>query len=204
MTAFTRASPSYRVVTTNRGDTMQAIAARELADPNRWPELVWLNGLSWPYITDDPARVTDGVLLTGAFLKVPAPVGVARVSDPTGQVFERDVLMVGRQLSDDGQGDFSVVSGADNLGQQLRHRIDTPKGQLARHPGYGCSVYRLIGKVNGPTADAMAVGYVKAALLSEYRVRSIVSLKATASGDAAKVAATVETIAGGTVDVISG
>lgn len=203
MTTFSKELPSYRVATTNRGDTMQIIAGRELGDQNRWPELVWVNGLSWPYITDDEDRVAPGVLLSGAFIKIPAPVGVWRPSDPTGQVFERDVRMAGRQLMSEA-GDFSVSSGSQNLVQQLQHRIATPKGQLSRHEDYGCSLYRILGRVGGPAADILAVGYAKASILSEYRVKSIQSLKASASGDSVKVTATVETIAGGTVDVISG
>lgn len=204
MTVFTKELTSYRIATTNRGDTIQTIAARELGDPNRWPELVWVNSLSFPYITDDEDRLADGVLLTGAFIKIPAPTGVVRQSDPVGQVFERDVRMSGRQLRADVSGDFDVVSGSPNLVQQLQHRLSTPKGQLFRHPGYGCSLYRLLGKVNGPTSNIMAASYAKATLLSDYRVSSVKTLTATTKGDTIDVTARVETIAGGTVDVLTG
>lgn len=196
--------PSYRVAATERGDDMPAIAARELGDANRWPELVWVNSLSWPYITDDEARVGPGVVLTGTFIKIPAPAGVYREADDTGQVFERDCALEGRQLRSDGMGDFVIATGSKNLAQQLLHRIVTPRGQATRHPDYGCMVYRLLGKISGPSANLLATEYVKSALLSDYRVRLVQSASATIEGDAVKVKARAETIAGGAVDIITG
>lgn len=204
MSAFSKPLPPYRLATTNRGDTIQDVAARELGDPNRWVELAWINSLTYPYITDDENRAGPGVLLSGSFIMIPAPVGIWRPSDPVGQVFERDVVMDDRLLRDDGSGDFSVVSGSANLVQQLQHRIATPTGQLSRHPEYGCLLHRLLGVVKGPTANILAAGYAKAAIMSEYRVRSIESLEASAVGDSIQVSATVATIAGGVVDVVSG
>ena len=204
MTAFSRSLPPYRLATTNRGDTIQDVAGRELGDQNRWVDLVWINNLSPPYITDDEARVAPGVLLSGSFIKIPSIVGVWRSSDPVGQVFERDVLMESKLLQDNGSGDFSVVSGSKNLVQQLQHRIATPTGQMPRYPAYGCSLHQLIGKMNGPAMNILAAGYAKASILSEYRVRSIKSLEASADGDGIQITATVTTIAGGSVDVVSG
>lgn len=204
MTTFSREMPKYRVVPTEHGDDMPAIASRELGDANRWTELVWLNGLSWPYITDDPERVGPGVLLTGSFLKVPAPAGVHRNADQIGQVFERDCIMVRRNLQADEAGDFAVVTGSANLSQQLLHRIVTPRGQALRHPEYGSLFYRLIGRVNGQAANLLATEYAKSTLLSDYRIRSVQSANATVVEDQIKVVARAETIAGGAIDVISG
>lgn len=204
MTVFSKELPKYRIASTEHGDTMQSIASRELGSANRWAELVWINSLSWPYITDDPARVTDGVLLSGGFIKIPAPTGVNSRSAETGQVFERDCVMINRTLRDDGNGDFAIVTGSANLSQQLLHRIVTPRGQARRHPRYGCLVHRLIGKIGGLAANLLATEYIKSTLLSDYRVNSVESATATIVGDTVTVEARAMTIAGGAVDVISG
>lgn len=203
MSVFSRPLPPYRIAQTEHGDTIQSISARELGDANRWPELVWLNDLAWPFITDDESRAGPSVLLSGSLIKIPSPVGVSTRDDDPNRVFERDVRMVGRQMRATEGGDFEVVAGASNLAQQLNHRIATPKGQLMRHPEYGSTLYRILGRVSGPAANILAKDYTQAALLSDYRVRSIEALQATTDGDAVRVNARVETIAGGVVDVVT-
>lgn len=138
MSEFLRVMPSFRLVEVRYDDDLQAIAARELGDANRWPELVWLNSLRHPYITTLEAAAGDGVLLVGSLIKVPAPAGLLTDASSDGQVYERDCAMAGGLLSADADGDIAVVSGADNLRQQLTHRISTPTGQARRHPEYGC------------------------------------------------------------------
>lgn len=203
MNVFEREQPTYRLVETHRGDDLQAVAARAMGDANRWPELVWLNQLVHPYLTDDERLASDTVLLTGSLIKVPAPTGVFTDTADRGQVYERDCHLVGRKLTDDGAGDFAVVAGTANLVQQLRHRVITPRGQARRHPEYGCLVWRLLGTVNGPLAGALGARYVKAALQADYRVSSVTSAVAEVAGDAVRVTATAEAIAGGAVDVVS-
>lgn len=204
MSEFERERPSFRLVETRHGDDLQAVAAREMGDANRWPELVWLNELTHPYLTDDERRVSASVLLTGSLLRVPAPVGVVTDDADRGQVYERDCLLVNRQLTDDGAGDFAVVSGSDNLTQQLKHRINTPRGQARRHPEYGCLVWRLLGTVNGPLAGALGAQYVKSALLADYRVSGVSSAIAEVRDGVVRVTAKAEAIAGGAVDVVAG
>lgn len=203
MSDFERELPSYRLAETHRGDDLQAIAAREMGDANRWPELVWINLLRFPFITDDERVAGPGVLLSGALIKVPAPAGVWTDEAETGQVYERDAAIAGRRLVADGNGDLSVVSGLDNLRQQLQHRIDTPRGQARRHPDYGCLVWRLLGAVNGPTAGAMGAEYIKSTLLADYRVSEVESATAEVSGDLIRVTARAQAIEGGSVDLLS-
>lgn len=204
MSDFETPMPSYRLAETHFNDDLQAVAARELGDANRWVELVWLNNLVHPYIVDDPRRVVDGVLLSGAMIKVPAPVGVWMDRTNRGQVYERDCSLQNRRLSVTATGDLAVVAGVDNLRQQISNRVVTPRGQLRRHPDYGCMIWRLVGTVNGPTAAKLGAEYVQAALLAEYRVRSVDFSVADVRVDEVKISARVRAIEGGVIDLITG
>lgn len=204
MSEFERPLPSYRLAQTHWGDDLQTVAAREMGDANRWPELVWINGLTPPYVTNDERVASDTVLLAGAFIKVPAPAGVYTDAAERGQVYERDCLMLDRLLVDDGAGDLAVCRGADNLRQQLEHRINTPRGQARRHPDYGCMIWRLVGRVNGPTAGLMGAEYIKASLLSDYRVARVDFSTAEVGGDSVRIEARAVAIDGGVVDIGGG
>jgi phage baseplate assembly protein W len=204
LSEFDRALPTYRLAETVYGDDLQAVAGRELGDPNRWAELVWINSLSPPYITDDASLASARVLLSGALIKVPSPVGVWTNEAERGQVYERDCEVVSRQLSVDDGGDLSVLRGADNLRQQLQHRLDTPRGQARRHPDYGNLTFRLIGAINGPTAAALGAAYVKSTLMADYRVKTVEYSKASVSGDVIRIEARIVAIEGGVIDLING
>ena len=204
MSDFERQLPAFRLAETHHGDDLQTIAAREMGDANRWPELVWFNSLVFPYITDDESRVGPGVLLSGQFIKVPAPAGVYTDDAERGQVYERDCAMLDKQLQVDESGDLAIVTGADNLRQQLGHRVATPRGQARRHPEYGCLIYRLLGTANGPMAAQLGAEYVKSALLADYRVDKVASSVATVTGDAVTIQARAVAIDGGNVDIVQG
>lgn len=202
MSEFERRAPTCRLAEIHHGDTLQVLAAREMGDANRWPELVWINSLTHPYLTGDPARVVPGVLLYGSLIKVPAPVGVSSGNVDTGQVYERDCLLVDRMLTATVDGDLAIASGADNLRQQLANAIATPRGQATRHPQYGCMVWRLLGKVGGPTAAKLGAEYVKATLAADYRVSKVDYSTAEIVGDVVRVTARAIAIEGGVVDVV--
>lgn len=203
MSEFERTQPNFRLVETHHGDDLQAVAGRELGDSNRWPELIWLNQLTHPYLTDDERLVSPTVRLTGSLIKVPAPSSVWTDSADRGQVYERDCRLVKKRLLDDGSGDFLIAAGVDNLTQQLKHRIDTPRGQARRHPEYGCLVWRLKGTVNGRLGADLGARYVRAALEADYRVDTVQSVTAEVDGDAIRIQAKAEAIAGGVVDLLT-
>lgn len=203
MSEFTREQPNVKLVQTHRNDDLQAIAARELGDANRWPELVWLNDLRPPFITTDESEAGPGVLLAGEIIRIPAPAGTWINDQARGQVFERDCALPGGSLQAAPNGDLLLITGADNLTQQLRHRVDTPRGQLRRHPEYGCLLWRLLGRVNGPTAGALGAEYVKAVLTAEYRINRVLEASARVTGDAVYITARAEAIDGQIIDIVS-
>lgn len=203
MSEFERQQPSYRLVETFHSDTLQDVAARELGNANLWPELIWLNRLTPPYLTDNASEVSATVLRNGSLIKVPAPKGVATEDAKTGQVFERDCQLVNKQLADDGLGDFAILAGVPNLKQQLTHRINTPRGQAKRHPDYGCLIWSLKGKVTGGTAAMLGAQYVKSTLEADYRISTVLRSEASIVGDVTRAIASAQTIAGSSVDLVT-
>ncbi|EAM1616329.1 hypothetical protein EU642_22085 [Salmonella enterica] len=207
MAEFDQNMPGYRLVSTHYGDDLQRVAMRELGDENRWIELVWLNNLLPPYLTDDPtdkALATGRTLLTGTLIRVPAPRDVndlTRSQTEPGQIYERDIKMVNRRLVLDATGDIAVEAGYKNLSQQLRHRINTPMGQCRRHPQYGCRIHELRGKVQGPLLVHLSAQYLKTAIKAEYRIARIVSVEAHTEGDAVIATAIGEAIEGDKLDL---
>jgi phage baseplate assembly protein W len=202
LSEFERPRPNYRLVQTNWGDDLSSVANRELGDANRWPELIWLNELVPPYITNEASAVINGVILAGELIKVPSALGVYAESDTNGQVYERDCFLVNKLLQVDEFGDFAIVSGVDNLKQQLTHAINTPRGQLRRHPDYGCLIWRLQGTVNGPTAGILGAKYVKSTLLADYRISSVESASSDVDGDRVNITATAKAIEGSYIDIV--
>lgn len=201
MSEFERDLPAFRLVETRRGDDLQSIATREMGDANRWPELVWINQLIYPYLTDDPGLASDKVLLTGSLLRVPASTSTPVDEPDRAQVFGRDVALTNKRMTVTDGGDINLASGYKNLTQQLSHAIVTPRGQLNRHPDYGCLVWSLHGTVQGPTGAMLGARYVKATLEADYRVSSVEGLTALVDGDALRVSAVANAIDGGSVDL---
>lgn len=201
MTQFDRDLTGFRFIDTHRGDSLQLIAARELGDAARWIDLVNLNNLLPPFITDDPAQAGPGVVLSGKQILAPAPTAaVTSTADPEA-VFETDVQLDGSgTLMTDGN-DFVTVSGRANLRQALKNRIETDLGELIYRPEYGCDVRRLVGIVNGPTAGLLGAQAVKSALRQDPRVDRVTSAKAAIAGDSVSVAAEVQAVAGQSVQI---
>lgn len=202
MSEFEKSLPNFRLAQTHFGDTLQDVAARELGNANRWIELVWINQLSYPYLADvDTGQA--GIIIAGQNIRIPSAVGMPNDASDGDEAFERDCALVGRRLAADEFGDFLILSGADNLKQQLKHRIDTPMGQARRHPAYGCRIWQMLGKVTGPLAGTLGAGYVKASLKADYRVSQVTATSAEVVGDVVRVTTQVQAISGGKVDVVT-
>lgn len=192
---FTKELAGFRNVETFRGDSLQVIAARELNDAGRWYELANINGLKPPYITDDLSQVSGSVLLTGDLIKIPAPNRTASAETDPETVFGIDVKLDNGSLSVV-NGDLALVSGKDNLGQALRHVIETSPAELIYHPLYGCSARRLIGEVNGPNNTFVASAFVKRSLLADPRVTKVPQSIVKVDGDVMSIEAVAVAVDG--------
>ena len=188
MSEFTQELAGFRNVRTFRGDTLQRIASRELNDAGRWYELININGLKPPYITDDLAQSGNGVLLSGSLIKIPSPNQVVSAETDPEAVFGTDVRLEKGDLGAV-DGDLALVSGVDNLGQALRNVVKTEPGELVYHPRYGCSARRLIGEVNGPSNTFIAASFVKRSLQADPRVAKVSRTAVDVNGDSMNIEA---------------
>lgn len=156
------------------GDSLQAIAHRELGDALRWRELVTLNGLVPPYLirSIDPAERLPNVLLWGDWLSIPSTSindGAALGEDALG----RDVRVERGRLTVTATGDLDLVEGVANFAQALTHRVHTPYQSYLPHPDYGCEIHAMLGISNGPALSLLGAGLVRRALLRDPRSASV-------------------------------
>lgn len=195
-TTYQRPLYGYRFVEIRHGDTLQAIAARELGDASLWADLIVYNELRPPFITDDPAEAGTGVLLSGSLIRLPAPAPTVNSDTNAEEVFGTDILLDRGQLVIHQYGDISLASGRDNLRQALTNRIDTDRGELLFHQEYGSLVRSLVGTVNGPTAALLAGEYAKSAALADNRIQEVTQTTAEVIGDTVRVSVEARPIVG--------
>ena len=74
-------------------------------------------------------------------------------------------------LSVSPSGDLQMASGLECLQQDLSDRLETMPGDLYAHPDWGCSIRLLLGALSTPLNRALAVRYLRLAVLDESRIR---------------------------------
>jgi phage baseplate assembly protein W len=199
-----RTLSGFRFVEVLQNDTLQAIAARELSDASRWTDLIQINSLVWPFLTGDPAAAGPGVLLYGALIIVPAASAQVSAEVNPALVFGIDVSLAGGVLSDNGAGDFALVSGRDNLQQAIYNRLGTKLRELVMHLAYGCGVWSILGKADGPVAGQLGAQFVRDAMGAEKRVTTIGPVVATVVNDQVNVQTTVQPATGAPLYISTG
>jgi phage baseplate assembly protein W len=198
----TKRLSGYRFVTVQQGDTLQAIAQRELGDTTLWADLITINGLTPPYLTGDPLEASATVKLYGQEILLPAAtVQISATSDPD-RVFGVDLKLTNGRLGA-ANGDLALVGGVSNLRQAIKNRIETQLGELLFHPPYGCGVYRVKGEGADPTAATLGAKYVEGSLLADPRIAAVEAVTATITGDTCEIIATARAVAGTSVDILS-
>jgi phage baseplate assembly protein W len=173
----------FRLVAVRRGDSLQGIASRTLGDAALWRQLVWINGLTYPYLTDDPSQASGTVILAGGLIKVPATSVQSSTTVDPALLYGVDLALIDGDLAADALGDLAVVSGVDNLTQALEGRLATPLGELIWHPTYGNGVFSLLGGDNGPEAGQLSQEYVASCLRADPRVAGVQSVVTTVGPD---------------------
>lgn len=133
-------------------DTIHTIAAKALGDPDRFKEIVILNGLKPPYIS---ATGGNGTLKPGDLILIPSSGGTDSVAGikqnaeyevTKGFVHAEKSLGVDLRVDEDFDlvfanfGDYDLVAGIQNMAQAIVIRMGLDKGSLKRHPSIGAGL----------------------------------------------------------------
>lgn len=85
---------------------------------------------------------------------------------------------LGADLYVNRKGDVDVVSGRENLGQAIIHRLLTRQGELEDlgYPEYGSNLHELIGRPNNQATRNLVKLYVNECLSQEIRIEKVESI----------------------------
>lgn len=168
------------------GLTLERMAQKELGDSTRWGEIVEVNGLKAPYVTDDLSSTLEGVLRPGDTYLIPTParngfsqvpaakeikttVGLSELEKSLGTDLK---LTADFDLSLSNSGDLDVVSGAQNMAQAVILKLAYQKGEIMRYPELGAG---LVSGIKFPPVEVIKDGLTNT-LLQDNRVDSIKDL----------------------------
>ncbi len=93
---------------------------------------------------------------------------------------------LGADLYINRKGDMDVVSGRENLGQAIIHRLLTRQGELEElgYPEYGSNLHELIGSPNNLKTRNLVKLYVNECLSQEIRIEKVESVDVLPHGSA--------------------
>lgn len=176
------------------GITIEKLAQVELGDSSRWGEIVELNGLEYPYITDDLSYPNPNVAKPGTKIFIPAPniYGFSALPEGKENNLTNGLSVLEKSLGVDlkidenfdlaltSSGDFALVAGVENIGQQVPLKLSYEPGDLIRNPKIGANL--LIGEKTPPIYD-IKDGIVNS-LLQDSRISDVLNLAITQSNSA--------------------
>lgn len=143
------------------GETLHSIAQNLLGNSERWIEIAELNGLEFPFISEEDTG-NPKVKTIGDTLIIPIDEDLKRISELAGveevydEVFGKDISLFSNEfisleggegaLGSNEYGDLKTVTGLSNLRQALIIKFSTPIGSLLYHPNFGTKLYEITGK----------------------------------------------------------
>jgi hypothetical protein len=147
------ARQAVKQITLPANTSLPRLAQQELGDSTRWGEIVEVNNLSFPYVTDDLSSTKSGVLRPGDKILIPTPVqeGFSQVPLGAENKLTEDMSQLEKSLGVDlklspnfdlvlsNSGDFELVAGADNMAQAVVLKLSYEKGDVIHAPTIGAS-----------------------------------------------------------------
>lgn len=188
------AESAVRQIKYESGLTLERMAQRELGDSSRWGEIVEVNGLKAPYITDDLSSPLKNVLRPGDTVLIPTPVqnGFSQVPSAKEIKTTKNLSELERSLGTDlkvngdfdlsisNAGDLEVVSGTNNMGQAVLIKLGYEKGEVMRYPEMGAGT---VPGIKFPPIEAIKDGITNT-LLQDTRIQGIEDLSIIRNGGA--------------------
>lgn len=174
------------------GISLERLAQQELGDSTRWGEIVEINNLKPPYISDDPKESRDGVLKAGSNILIPQPTLNGFSQTPVGKEnkLTKGMSELERNLGVDlkvdsnfdlvlsSSGDLEVVAGADNMAQGTILKLSYEPGDVMLYPSLGAGL--TVGKKFPPLDDIK--DRITNSLLQDPRVSKVADLSLLREG----------------------
>lgn len=174
------------------GMSLERLAQIELGDSTRWGEIVEVNGLKAPYISDDPQESRDGVLKAGSNIMIPTPLlngfsqapvgkinkltsGMSELEKSLGVDFKLDSNF---DLVLSSSGDFELIAGSDNMAQGTVLKLSYEPGDVMLYPQLGSGIQ--VGKKFPPIQDLS--DRITNSLLQDQRVHRVADLSLRREG----------------------
>lgn len=181
-----QSSQAVRQVNLTAGATLERIALEEMGDSSRWGEIVEVNSLKAPYVSDDPFESRDGVLKPGDKLLIPMDTlnGFSSVPEGKENKLTKNMNQLEKSLGVDlkltkdfdlslsSSGDLELVGGAENLAQATLLKLSYEPGDILEHPTLGAGI--RVGK-KFPPLQEIKDGLVNT-LLQDSRINRVTDL----------------------------
>lgn len=205
-----------RDYTVGAGDTLQAIAAREMGDGALWYDLAIVNGLTAPYVslTGAPGTVRPGDVIavpTVSAAPASAVVTARSGSEPGEDLLGTNLRLVPSSRSRVGRPvvtlaidrrtnqDLRLISGFANYQQALQMRLWTERGTLPLSPQYGLRSF--VGYGSAAADKTAIVASFRETLLQDSRTKQVGRLSIEIEDDAITLEADVVPV--GTAQAVS-
>ncbi len=185
---------AVRQVKLKAGQSLERLAQKELGDSTRWGEIVEINGLKAPYISDDPKESRDGVLKAGSNILIPTSLKDGFSETPVGKQnkLTKGMSELERNLGVDfkidkdfdlvlsSSGDFELVAGGDNMTQGTILKLSYEPGDVMLYPSLGAGL--AVGRKFPPIEDI--TDRITSSLLQDSRINKVTDIALTRDGGA--------------------
>lgn len=197
------------VIIPESGMSLDTFLLDLFSDPGVVDETIALNGLSYPYVTETPSYAAPfkKFLTAGDIIYVPVPSELV-----TGDIFTKINInkikknlyeeILGRDLKlfksteattgvsefnlgISPTGDLDVVAGKENMVQAIDIKLNTERGELSIHPGFG--IVPIMGEKGSRTLNFNLYLSLNDTMLSDGRIKELENTKVSISGDTVKV-----------------
>lgn len=189
------AESAVRQIKYTAGLTLERMAQKEMGDSTRWGEIVEVNGLKAPYVTDDLSSTLKNVLRPGDSVMIPTPARNGFSQVPTAKEIKttRGLSEMEKSLGTDlkvtsdfdlsisNAGDLEVISGAPNMAQAVILKLSYERGEVMRYPELGANL-RVGTKF--PPIETIKDGLTNS-LLQDTRIEGVEDLSIIRDGSAA-------------------
>lgn len=180
------ANQAVKQVKLQKGITLERLAQQELGDSTRWGEIVEVNNLKAPYISDDPQESRDGVLKAGSNILIPIPLqnGFSQVPVGKENKLTKGMSELEKSLGTDlkinkdfdlvltSSGDLELVAGAENMAQGTLLKLSYEPGEVMLYPELGSGL--VVGTKFPPIEEIK--DRVTNSLLQDNRIERVADL----------------------------